>query len=305
MFGGDPFGDPFGGIFGGMHQQMRRQMREMDRMMNSMMDPFGMFNRHSMFPGMIEDAPRHHREPVRDDMALMDPFGFGGGLFGGIMRHMEDIQSAALNDPNSHVYTQSTMITFDGQRQPRIEESSIRKSGDVKETRHSVRHGDGGVGDRMSIEHTIGDRTHVIEKKRDRDGRIREQQKFVNLDEKEAEDFDREFASRARRNMGGGVDVRRAIEHGSPRSRAGNTSATRDRSSHGKGSSNTPIVTLPDDEYDDDHSPVRFRSGSRREDAHSNHGGPIIREIDDEEQEKNGAKRRKGVLGRLFKANDE
>lgn len=26
-------------------------MREMDQMMNNMMDPFGMFNRHSMFGG--------------------------------------------------------------------------------------------------------------------------------------------------------------------------------------------------------------------------------------------------------------
>ena len=29
----------------------------------------------------------------------------------------------------------------------------------------------------------LGDRTHVIEKKRDKDGNVRKQQKFVNLDE--------------------------------------------------------------------------------------------------------------------------
>lgn len=48
---------------------------------------------------------------------------------------------------------------------------------------HSVRTGEQGVGDRMSIEHTIGDRTHIIEKQRDRSGRIREKQRFINLDE--------------------------------------------------------------------------------------------------------------------------
>lgn len=49
--------------------------------------------------------------------------------------------------------------------------------------RHAVRTGEDGVGDKLTIGHTIGDRTHVIEKKRDRDGRIRERQSFVNLGE--------------------------------------------------------------------------------------------------------------------------
>ncbi|MFH4983547.1 hypothetical protein AB6A40_010256 [Gnathostoma spinigerum] len=48
MFGGnDPFSDMFG--FGEVHNHMRRQMEDMNRMMNSMMDPFGMFNRRSMY----------------------------------------------------------------------------------------------------------------------------------------------------------------------------------------------------------------------------------------------------------------
>lgn len=47
------------------------------------------------------------------------------------------MQSRALNDPNSQVFTHSTMITYDGRNggQPRIVEKSIRKAGDVKETR--------------------------------------------------------------------------------------------------------------------------------------------------------------------------
>ncbi|VDM49739.1 unnamed protein product [Toxocara canis] len=198
---------------------MRRQMRDMDRMMENMMDPFGMLSRHSMYAGMLEDASPRQRVSHHDDMALMSPFGgFGGGLFGGIMRHMEDLQSNAMSDPNSHVFAHSTMITYDGRNggQPRIVEKSVRKTGDVKETRESLRHGN--VGERMSIEHTIGDRTHVIEKKRDRDGRIREQQRFVNLEEDEAEDFDREFTTRARHNLGGErARLRQAIE-ANPRS---------------------------------------------------------------------------------------
>ena len=35
----------------------------------------------------------------------------------------------------------------------------------------------------MEIGHTIGNRKHFIEKKRDKDGIIRSQQRFVNIDE--------------------------------------------------------------------------------------------------------------------------
>ena len=57
-----------------------------------------------------------------------------------------------------------------------------RKQSDYFQERKTVRNTATGE-ERMSVGHTIGDRTHVIEKKRDRDGRIREQQRFVNLDQ--------------------------------------------------------------------------------------------------------------------------
>lgn len=43
-----------------------------------------------------------------------------------------------MNDPNSTVITQSTMISYDGSGQPRVVQSSTRKAGDVKETRQFV-----------------------------------------------------------------------------------------------------------------------------------------------------------------------
>ncbi|RCN28781.1 hypothetical protein ANCCAN_25474 [Ancylostoma caninum] len=85
-----------------------------------------------------------------------------------------------MNDPHSHVFTQSTMVTIGEDGQPRVVENSVRKSGDVKETRRSLRDGER---EEMAIGHTIGDRTHIIEKKRDKDGNVRRQQRFVNLDE--------------------------------------------------------------------------------------------------------------------------
>ncbi|VDD94031.1 unnamed protein product [Enterobius vermicularis] len=344
-------------------------MREMDRMMNSMMDPFNIFGNpfggQRLLGSMLEDGSS--RRPVNNNsLSLMNDFGFGGGFFGGLMRHMDDFQNAAMNDPNSHVFSQSTMISYDGTSggQPKIVEKSVRKTGDVKETRSSVRHGEGGVGDRMAIEHTIGNRTHVIEKKRDRDGRIREQQHFVNLNQNEAEDFDREFATRVRRNFGGTSGERyRAIEHGSGSSRPNLSSETREIRSGATGGNDAPIVTLPEDDVEDEGrgyqrhhtSSARdvffwnlclfawkaldgwesfelmgmrveivslllrifsaflfvifredlFRPSSMHRSRHR-YDGPIIREIDEEEEEQHrDTKRRKGVFGRLFKANDE
>lgn len=48
-----------------------------------------------------------------------------------------------------------------------------------------------------------------------------------------------------------------------------------------------------------------FRPSSMHRSRHR-YDGPIIREIDEEEEEQHrDTKRRKGVFGRLFKANDE
>ncbi|VDK87670.1 unnamed protein product [Litomosoides sigmodontis] len=294
-----------------IHRQMRQQMRDMDRMVHGMLNPFGsLFGMHNAFDSIMGE-PSGTRQG-RDDMALMDPFGFN--FYNGIMRQMENVQAQAMNDPNSHVFSHSTMISFDGRNggQPRVIEKSIRKSGDVKETRHAVRTGENGIGDKLTIGHTIGDRTHVIEKKRDRDGRIRERQSFVNLTQDQAEEFDREFTSRARRNlMSSGSDGHRtrAIEGGA---RYGDvTSSSRSHAPRIGGSgTNAPIITLPDDEDDNDvmsdEDYGRSKRSNSRFASRSRSGGPVIREvIDDDEDGGNNHKRRKGFFGRMFKESDE
>jgi len=128
---------------------------------------------------------------ARDPMtSMMQSFGFGGGLFGGLfggfMRQMEQMQSQALNDPNCHVYSQSTVISMkpgQGGRPEYYEATeSMRKAGDVKETRRSVRDTERGL-EKMEIGHHIGQRGHVIEKRRDRTtgGQIMENQEFIGL----------------------------------------------------------------------------------------------------------------------------
>ncbi|RCN37131.1 hypothetical protein ANCCAN_16973 [Ancylostoma caninum] len=292
MFDDDDF---FG--FGGMHRAMHHQFREMDRMMNAMLDPFGMMMGGM---GMIEGPyGRSPPPPVHRMLARpFDPFRGVGGLFSA----MEDLQERAMNDPHSHVFTQSTMVTIGEDGQPRVVENSVRKSGDVKETRRSLRDGER---EEMAIGHTIGDRTHIIEKKRDKDGNVRRQQRFVNLDESAAEDFDREFQSRARANMGYSASARRALGDGSSSS-----GAYRHRSADAAGRSrtgdNAPIITLPDDDEEEDTRSNRGRStaGTSRRTTNAGYSGPVIREISEEEAESSIPKRRRG-FGGFFRANDE
>ncbi|VDO56508.1 unnamed protein product, partial [Onchocerca flexuosa] len=173
--------------------------------------------------------------------------------------------------------------------------------------RHAIRTGEDGVGDKLTIGHTIGDRTHVIEKKRDYDGRIRERQSFVNLAQDEAEAFDREFASRARHNLVGGRTYgqrNRAIEGGNRNS--GTSSRSRSHAPRIGGSgTNAPVITLPDDEDDNDVIIEKDYGRGKRSSAcfKSASDGPVIREVtDDDEDGGNNQKRRRGFFGQK---NDE
>lgn len=76
--------------------------------------------------------------------------------------------------------------------------------GGIRETRRTVQDSMNGV-KKMAIGHHIGERAHIIEKEQDvRSGQLEERQEFINLDEDEAEDFDREFTTKASSGRVGG-----------------------------------------------------------------------------------------------------
>jgi len=310
MFGGDPF-DPFG---------TRRQMRQMEQMMDSMMaDSFGSMN--SFFPnfghpmmGMLEDSNsngRNRRRPQQQNQLAASPFGFGGGIFGNMMQQMQMFENGASNDPNSHVFSQSTMISYDGSGAPKVVQKSVRKTGDVKETRKTIRDGER---EEITVGHAIGDREHIIEKKRDRDGRVRKNQKFVNLDEDEAEHFNNEFKTRAHRNIhtafgdssATSSSRQAAIENGRS---SRHHSALNDEMEHsGRSSTSTrhhqtkkesqPIIEIPDDDDDD-----IIEIPANNHVTYSNtRSGPRISEVT--EDDGSSSKRRKGMFGKFF-ANDD
>lgn len=69
--------------------------------------------------------------------------------------------------------------------------------GGIRETRKTVQDSTSGV-KKMAIGHHIGDRSHIIEKEQNlHSGQAEERQEFINLDEEEAENFDREFTNKA------------------------------------------------------------------------------------------------------------
>ncbi|KAI1728510.1 myelodysplasia-myeloid leukemia factor 1-interacting protein domain-containing protein [Ditylenchus destructor] len=274
MFGGgDPFGNPF--------EHMRRTMEQMEELQNNMFnnmmggDPFGMFGnprlQQQQMIGNVGGQLRQRPRAANDMMSPFGGFGFGGGLFGGMMQQMEQMQNHAMNDPRSAVFSESTMISYDGTGQPKVVQNSTRKVGDVKETRRSVKNGEE---QHLSVGHHVGERAHVIEKKRDKDGKIRQQQRFVNLDEDEAEQFNNEGS-------------RRAVSNGS------NASA--------------PIVTIPDESDDEDTHGRNRRSGRKDVEnfVYSNtRGGPSIHEIvDDDDDDETGSnkRRRKGLFGKILR----
>lgn len=205
MWGGDPF-------FNTMHNQMRAHMHAMDNMMNDVMGGGSMFGDPFANPA-LENGSTHRHDPrsqmLRHNDPFADPFSammpFGGGLLGGLMENMNrmtnmDPGQLVDNVPGGgHVYSQSTVINFNGDGQPRVvhRTNEARKIGNAKETRQTTRNMETGE-ESIAIGHHVGDRAHIIEKRRDsREGNIKKKEKFINLAEERARDFEDQFAAAA------------------------------------------------------------------------------------------------------------
>ncbi|XP_005189640.2 myeloid leukemia factor [Musca domestica] len=192
---GSLMGDFDDDIFGNHMNAMNMQMRSMNRLMNSLMpDPFNMLT--PFDPGFQQNALME-----RQNGPAM------GGLFGFpamgpmMMPNMNRLLSADIGN-NGASFCSSSVITMssgpDGRPQIYQATSSTKTGpGGIRETRRTVQDSVNGV-KKMAIGHHIGERAHIIEKEQDiRSGQLEERQEFINLDEDEAEDFDREFTTKA------------------------------------------------------------------------------------------------------------
>lgn len=181
-------------------------MHQMSDMMNSMFsNPFGMFG---MGPPAITSSFGDTRMSDRSRTDLM-PFGFPN-----MNRMFENIDR--IGNPGGHSFSSSTVMTMtsgpDGRPQVYQASSSTRTApGGVKETKKSVCDSRSGM-KKIAIGHHIGERAHVLEREQNlHSGEREERQEFINLEEEEAEEFNREFEQRTRQSLG-------AIGYSSPNS---------------------------------------------------------------------------------------
>lgn len=108
-----------------------------------------------------------------------------------------------INGGNGSFSSSSTLISMsngpDGRPQVYKATSSTRVApGGIKETQSTVQDSRTGT-KKMAIGHHIGDRAHIIEREQNlHSGDREEREDFINLDEDEAEDFNREWVDKSR-----------------------------------------------------------------------------------------------------------
>ncbi|CAH2984279.1 unnamed protein product [Chilo suppressalis] len=187
---GDVEDDPFFGSH-------MRHMRQMNNMMNSLFsDPFGMLGG----GGPLAIAGPRHGSSLMPFMPQMPSL---NRLFSGIS-DIDGHMSAGSS------FSSSTVVMSSGPNgKPQVfSSSSSTKIGPngVKETRKTLQDSRTGT-KKMSIGHHIGERAHVIEREQNvYSGDAEEVQEFINIEEDEAEEFDREFQMKA----GSGASASRA-----------------------------------------------------------------------------------------------
>ncbi|KPJ07818.1 Myeloid leukemia factor [Papilio machaon] len=225
----------FGSLFGDVEDEsffgsQMSHMRHMNNMMNSLLsDPFSMLGGGPLAIG----GPRHGNS-LMPFMPQMPPLNrlFGGGNFlngpmgvGSSFSRSTIVMSSGPNGqpqvissssstkygPNGIKETRNTLqdsrtgtkkMSIDGWTDgclKVISSSSSTKYGPngIKETRNTLQDSRTGT-KKMSIGHHIGERAHLIEREQNYySGDAEERQEFINIDEEEAEEFDREFQTKA------------------------------------------------------------------------------------------------------------
>ncbi|XP_320679.5 myeloid leukemia factor isoform X2 [Anopheles gambiae] len=233
------------------------------------MSLFGMMND-------IEEDPifGHHMRSMRHMSNMLnslfsDPFGMMGGVGGGLesiaagpafgMRHnaMMPFMPPTMNrllsvggPADGPSYCSSSVISMtSGPNGPQVYQatSSTRTGpGGIKETRKTVQDSRTGT-KKMAIGHHIGERAHIIEREQNISTGVQEErQDFINLDDEEAEDFDREFQAKARTVLGGHGGGRRSEQLALPSTQPAvhphpyNASGRKSRPLKGPSSSSAP-----------------------------------------------------------------
>jgi len=182
------FGD-FDDIFGRVDRMMNGVMRSM---LGSMPDPYDMLNDMNQTMRQFE---RYQHQPTYQSYSM---------------------HSSPLSSYSTTHYSSSYMSTSNGMYGPQIYEatqSSRYAPGGVQETRSTVRDSRTGL-HQMSIGHHINDRAHIMQRSRNYyTGAEEHNDEYVNLEEEEGQNFDREWQRRAYGAAGYRSDGRLALAH--------------------------------------------------------------------------------------------
>lgn len=178
-----------------------RTMRQMNNMMNSLFaNPF------SMMDSLNNRALTHsHNSLVPFGFPPMPSFNrlLGANLGSNLGTLDPNLDSLTSNFLNGHSYSSSTVVSMtsgpDGRPQVyKATQSTHTAPGGVKEVQKTVCDSRTGT-KKMAIGHHIGDRAHIIEREQNmRSGDQEERQDFINIEEDEAEEFNKEWETKTR-----------------------------------------------------------------------------------------------------------
>lgn len=238
-------------------------------MMNSMMRDMGMF------------APADPYQMLNDMSAGLSPFGgFGGGMLmppmpafprpgenssthhhthhtPGMPGQMQSYSSFNSSNPFAGGYgsysSTSMIMSSDGTGgRPHVYEqtsSSVVAPGGVRETKSSVRDSRTGRAE-MAVGHHIQDRAHVIKKSRNvSTGQIDHEEDFVNVEEEEVQDFERNWQTgmaRGHRALGSRAGTSAAIGYNNHCSSSGRHGRHSHPHHHQYRDSSSPGVVITD-----------------------------------------------------------
>nr|XP_023869919.1 myeloid leukemia factor 1-like isoform X3 [Salvelinus alpinus] len=201
--------DPF---FSSSRDPFQAHNTHVQQMMRSLSEPFG----RDFMPSLTGGCDRgrvaggqpntsmalqedHRDMESRSPFGMLDSMMFGvRNRMGNMHRNFENLSTDLNANTTAHSFSSSSVMTYSkvGDEPPKVFQASSqtrRAPGGIKETRQSLKDSESGL-EKMSIGHHIQDRGHVLEKKHNKKTGERElNQDFQNLDESEAQSFDKEW----------------------------------------------------------------------------------------------------------------
>ncbi|KAI0236399.1 Myeloid leukemia factor 1 [Lamellibrachia satsuma] len=153
-----------------------------------------------------------NKKKKRGEAGPLDIFGgmFGGSMFGGfddMMHQMQSSMSSGKDNPNSHFYSQSNVMTYkkDHDKEPEVFQAStaVRQApGGVRETKKLLRDTTKHM-EKRAIGRNIGRRGHaMIQTKNTATGQVEEDQDIEDMEEADLPTFHNEWQQKTTERFG-------------------------------------------------------------------------------------------------------